>query len=121
MKTAGITLFVFCIALIAASSGHGAAHEIIELTAAKPQSSATQTVVPDLASPNRWRTTPDGKIIVTPDNFIRAESNLYMAGQVQDGAFGKFKHTREAAPVDRQLIVRLNRDTIYSSAIFDLD
>lgn len=60
-------------------------------------------------------------MLVTPDNFIRAESNVYMAGQVKDGAFGQFKHTREPAPVDRQLIVRLNRDTIYSSAVFDLD
>lgn len=60
-------------------------------------------------------------MIVTPDNFIRAESNVYMAAQVKDGAFGKFKHTREVAPVDRQLIVRLNRDTIYSSAVFDMD
>jgi hypothetical protein len=60
-------------------------------------------------------------VIVTPDNFIRAESDVYMAGQFKDGAFGKFKHTREVAPVDKQLIVRLNRDTIYSSAVFDLD
>jgi hypothetical protein len=65
--------------------------------------------------------TADGKVIVTPDNFIRAESNVYMAAQLKDGAFGKFKHTREVAPVDRQLIVRLNRDTIYSSGVFDLD
>lgn len=77
--------------------------------------------VPDLASPDRWRKTDEGKIIVTPDNFVRAESDVYMAAQVTDGAFGKFKHTREPAPVDRQLIVRLNRDTIYSSGVFDLD
>ena len=60
-------------------------------------------------------------MIVTPDNFIRAESDVYMAGQVKDGAFGTFKHTREGNPVDRQLIVRLKRDTIYSSGVFDLD
>jgi len=77
--------------------------------------------VPNLADPIRWKTTADGKVIVTPDNFIRAESDVYMAAQAKDGAFGKFKHTREVAPVDRQLIVRLNRDTIYSSAVFDLD
>ena len=65
--------------------------------------------------------TADGKVIVTPDNFIRAESNVYMAGQFKDGAFGTFKHTRQVAPIDRQLVVRLNRDTIYSSGLFDLD
>ena len=82
---------------------------------------AAPSVVPDLASPDRWRTNADGKIIVTPDNFIRAESDTYMAAQTMDGAFGQFKHTRGAAPVDKQLVVRLNRDTIYSSGVFDLD
>lgn len=79
------------------------------------------TSVPNLADSRFWAKTPDGKILVTPDNFIRAESDTYMAAQVVDGAFGRFKHTREVAPVDKQLIVRLNRDTIYSSAVFDLD
>lgn len=77
--------------------------------------------VPDLASQERWRRNAEGKVVVTPDNFIRAESDMYMAGQVHDGAFGRFKHTREVAPIDRQLVVRLNRDTIYSSGVFDLD
>ena len=83
--------------------------------------SAVASAVPDLGDPSRWRKTADGKVIVTPDNFIRAESDVYMAAQLKDGAFGKFKHTREVAPVDKQLIVRLNRDTIYSSGVFDLD
>lgn len=89
--------------------------------ATTPAASAPPSVVPDLASPDRWQRTADGKILVTPDNFVRAESDVYMAAQAKDGAFGQFKHTREPAPVDRQLIVRLNRDTIYSSGVFDLD
>lgn len=88
---------------------------------AAPVSTATTSVVPDLGSPDRWKKTSDGKVIVTPDNFVRAESDVYMGAQAKDGAFGQFKHTREPAPVDRQLIVRLNRDTIYSSGVFDLD
>ena len=90
-------------------------------TAESDVTSATPAGVPDLGSPDRWARTADGKILVTPDNFVRAESDVYMAAQVKDGAFGNFKHTREPAPVDRQLIVRLNRDTIYSSAVFDLE
>ncbi len=107
-------------ALIVALAGCGDAGD---RTVANPERAvaATPAAVPDLASPDRWKRNADGKIIVTPDNFIRAESNIYMAGQFRDGAFGQFKHTREAAPVDRQLIVRLNRDTIYSSGVFDLD
>lgn len=90
-------------------------------TPAAPARTGTTSVVPDLGSPDRWKKTSDGKVIVTPDNFVRAESDVYMGAQAKDGAFGQFKHTREPAPVDRQLIVRLNRDTIYSSGVFDLD
>lgn len=89
--------------------------------ATTPPPAATPSLMPDLANPNRWKKTAGGMIIVTPDNFIRAESDVYMDAQTKDGAFGQFKHTREPAPVDKQLIVRLNRDTIYSSGVFDLD
>ncbi|RYD20806.1 MAG: DUF1254 domain-containing protein, partial [Verrucomicrobiaceae bacterium] len=37
------------------------------------------------------------------------------------GGVGKFHHRREVASVDNQIVIRLNRDTIYSSAVFDLD
>jgi hypothetical protein len=61
------------------------------------------------------------EILVNPDNFTRAESHLYFGNTVAQGAFGKFDHTREPAPMDKQTVIRLNRDTIYSSAVFDLD
>lgn len=64
---------------------------------------------------------PSPSIPVTADNFIRAESDLYFSGIVQNGGFGKFDHTREPAPIDKQTVIRLNRDTLYSSAVFDLD
>ena len=34
--------------------------------------------------------------IVTPDNFIRAESDLYFGNIVRDGGFGKSLHIRES-------------------------
>jgi len=60
---------------------------------------------------------------VTVDNFIRAESDQYLGGLVKDsgGAVGKFNHRREPAAIDNQTVIRLNRDTLYSSAVFDLD
>jgi hypothetical protein len=58
---------------------------------------------------------------VTPDNFPRAESDRYFAGQVKEGAFGHFLHSREPADVKHQTVVGMNRDTLYSCAIFDLD
>ena len=57
---------------------------------------------------------------VTPDNFNRAESDRYFAGLVKEGALGKFVHHREPMAIDCP-IVRPNRDTLYSMAVFDLD
>jgi hypothetical protein len=59
---------------------------------------------------------------VTVDNFIRAESDLYFGAiALKEGGFGKFFHNREVSPIDRQNVVRQNRDTLYSAAVFDLD
>ena len=63
----------------------------------------------------------DKPIPVTPDNFVRAESDLYFSGVVKDGGFGKFMHRREPTPIAEQTIIRMNRDTLYSAAVFDLD
>ena len=60
-------------------------------------------------------------VTVTPDNFVRAESDLYFSNVVKDGGFGKFVHRREPASIDKQTVIRLNRDTLYSAAVFDLD
>jgi hypothetical protein len=65
---------------------------------------------------------PAGGTPVTADNFPRAESDLYFAGLLKDsGAIGKFNHRREPARIDNQTVIRLNRDTLYSSGLFDLD
>ena len=58
---------------------------------------------------------------VTVDNFIRAETDLYFGNAVKDGGFGKFHHNREPTPIDKQIVIRMNRDTLYSAGVFDLD
>jgi hypothetical protein len=65
----------------------------------------------------------DSAVPVSVDNFIRAESDLYFGGIVKDsgGTIGKFNHRRKPASIDNQTVIRLNRDTLYSSALFDLD
>jgi hypothetical protein len=60
-------------------------------------------------------------IPVTAENFRRAESDLYFAAVVKKGGFGKFEHDREPTPIDKQTVIRMNRDTLYSGAVFDLD
>ena len=59
--------------------------------------------------------------LVTVENYNRAQTDVNFSGVVKSGAFGKFRHGRELAPAVQQGIVRPNRDTLYSFAIFDLD
>jgi hypothetical protein len=58
---------------------------------------------------------------VTADNFIRAETDLYLDAVVRKDGFGKFEHNREPTPINQQTVIRMNRDTRYSAAVFDLD
>jgi hypothetical protein len=58
---------------------------------------------------------------VTPENFPRAETDLYFINFFKKGALGKFMHNRTPTPIDEQKVVRMNRDTLYSDAVFDLD
>jgi hypothetical protein len=59
---------------------------------------------------------------VNADNFVRAESDLYFGTQVtKHDALGKFVNDRTPPAVDNQNVIRLNRDTLYSAAVFDLD
>lgn len=60
-------------------------------------------------------------IPVTVDNFVRAESDLYFSSLVKQGGLGKLEHRREPASIDQQTVIRLNRDTLYTSGVFDLD
>ena len=37
------------------------------------------------------------------------------------GGFGKFFHNRQLTPIDNHTVQRANRDTLYSTGVFDLD
>jgi len=73
----------------------------------------TATAQAQIASPEA--------IKVTPDNFVRAETDLYFGAVVKKDGFGKFEHNRAATPIDQQTVIRMNRDTLYSAAVFDLN
>lgn len=54
-------------------------------------------------------------------NFIRAESDLqFKAYAAKAGGVGKLSHLREPYSVEHQTTIRGNRDTLYSSGVFDL-
>src|SRR6516164_7664954 len=67
------------------------------------------------------QTTASSAEPVTVDNYNRAQTDVYFAGVVKNGGFGKFRHGRELAPPAQQGIPRPNRDTLYSFAIVDPD
>ncbi|WP_129774748.1 DUF1254 domain-containing protein [Peristeroidobacter soli] len=59
---------------------------------------------------------------VTVDNFKRAETDTYFGKFVADaGGLAGFLHAREPTPLDKQTVIRMNRDTLYSPAVVDLD
>ena len=64
---------------------------------------------------------PGSAMPVTVDNFLRAETDHYLAMNAKViGRLGKFQHSREPASIDNQTVIRMNRDTLYSFAVFDL-
>lgn len=60
-------------------------------------------------------------IPVTAENFVRAESNRYLSAVVREGGFARLIHNRSLAPIEQQSVPHLNRDTLYSAGVFDLD
>jgi para-nitrobenzyl esterase len=59
-------------------------------------------------------------VTVNVHNFARAETDTYFMGMVNKGSSGKLGHRRTPASIDEQDVVRMNRDTLYSSGVFDL-
>ena len=58
--------------------------------------------------------------VVTVENYNRAQTGVYFGEVAKNGAFGKFLHGRELAPIEQRGIIRPNRDTLYSFGVFDL-
>src|SRR5512139_2143881 len=57
---------------------------------------------------------------VTPETYIRAESDRQFGVVAQmTGGVNRFYHFRRPTPLDKQNIVRMNRDTLYSMAVVD--
>jgi hypothetical protein len=84
----------------------------------------------EAALDGKWKAPPLRRVVanasagvpVTVENFVRAESDTYFAATIKGyDALGKFGHNREMTPVDKQNVIRMNRDTLYSAAVFDLD
>ena len=75
--------------------------------------------IPLMAQQNATNTTT--AVPVTVKTFDRAESDMYFGRAIKLGAFGKFYHYRTPTPIEKQEVVKMNRETLYSTAVFDLD
>jgi hypothetical protein len=61
------------------------------------------------------------EIPVTIDNFVRAATDIELGKYAAlAGGVNRFFHFREPAPVDNQPTIRMNRDTLYSTAVVDI-
>jgi len=59
-------------------------------------------------------------VVVTPDTYIRAESDRSFHNTLKlTGGVNKLFHFRGPTPIDQQTVVRMNRDTLYSPAVID--
>lgn len=58
---------------------------------------------------------------VGPHNFVRAESDRYMGVVIARGELGDISLGREPVALDRQTVIRMNLDTLYSSGVFDME
>ncbi len=60
------------------------------------------------------------KTTVTAENFPRVESDLAIKKLYDKVGLSTFDHNRLPTPVDKQPVIRMNRDTLYSRAVLDL-
>jgi len=59
--------------------------------------------------------------LVNVDNFVRAETHRMMADLQRDaGGVNRLEHNRAPASVEKQTVIRMNRDTLYSFAVVDI-
>ena len=65
-------------------------------------------------------TTSPPPMQVTEENFNRAESDMYFGNRVKEVGIGTLFHYREVMPIEKQAVIRANRDTLYSTGVFDL-
>ena len=67
------------------------------------------------------KSSADEPIIVTVDNFVRAETAKQFDSYIKiTGGVNKLFHFREAVALDKQTVIRMNRDALYSTAIVDI-
>ncbi len=64
---------------------------------------------------------PDEAVLVNVDNFNRAQTDFEFAGIIKlAGGINKLHSNRTPTPIDKQNVIRMNRDTLYSLGVVDI-
>ncbi len=58
--------------------------------------------------------------VVTVDNYVHAETSAHFERMALGSGLNRFGHGRHPTPLNHQNVARMNRDTIYSSALVDI-
>ncbi|MGB8712507.1 MAG: DUF1254 domain-containing protein [Onishia taeanensis] len=60
-------------------------------------------------------------VVINVDNFNRAQTDFEFAGILKmAGGINKLHHNRTPTPIDKQNVIRMNRDTLYSLGIVNI-
>ncbi|MCT4366075.1 MULTISPECIES: DUF1254 domain-containing protein [Synechococcaceae] len=78
--------------------------------------------IPSLeANAKDLRAAVDRPIVVNVDNFNEAQSDLEFAGILKlSGGINQLHHNRTPTPIDKQNVIRMNRDTLYSLGLINI-
>jgi len=61
------------------------------------------------------------KVVVNVDNYARAETDMQIGRMLKaTGGVNKWNHNKTPTPLDKQNVIRMNRDTLYSFALVDI-
>jgi len=68
---------------------------------------------------NEARAETDTLKKVTPETFIRAETDNMFSTDADKTTINEFVHYRSLIPLDRQNVIRMNKDVLYSAVVVD--
>jgi hypothetical protein len=61
------------------------------------------------------------KVVVNVDNFAHVETDMQIGRMLKmAGGVNEWGHLRTPTPLDKQSVIRMNRDTLYSFAVVDI-
>ena len=78
-------------------------------------------VATGLALTSAYGAAADSAIVVNVDNFDRAQTDFEFDGIIKlAGGINKVHSNRTPTPIDKQNVIRMNRDTLYSLGVVNI-